>query len=56
MSKYINFNNLRKKKGFASGVGCGGQVKLTFVETQKTTRKTQKEEREKTKNNLFYEQ
>ena len=54
MYKYINFNNLRKKKEFA-GAGAG-VVELTFLETQRTTRKTQKEEKENTKNNIFYEQ
>ena len=54
MCKYINFNNLRKKKEFA-GVGAS-VVELTFLETQRTVRKTQKEEKENTKNNLFYEQ
>ena len=38
------------------GWGCGGWVKLTFVETQKTSRKTQKEEIKNMKNNIFYEQ
>ena len=31
-------------------------VKLTFVKTQKTIKKIQKEERENTKNNLLFEQ
>ena len=30
------------------------RVELTFVKTQKGARKTQKEEKENTKNNLFY--
>ena len=52
MCKYINFNNLRNKKGLASG----GVVELTFVETQKVVRKIQKEKRENMENNLFFEQ
>ena len=37
-------------------VGCGGWVELTFVEKQKAAKKTQKEGKENTENNLFYEQ
>ena len=55
MCKSINFNNLRKKKRFA-GKDVVVEWSFTFVETQKTTKKTQKEERENTKNNLFFEQ
>ena len=54
MCKCINFNNLRKKKGLADG--GGGWVELTFVETQKAVRKTQKEGIENTENILFFEQ
>ena len=38
------------------GWRCGDWVELNFVETQKTTKKTQKEGRENTKNNLLFEQ
>ena len=34
--------------------GYGGWVELTFMKTQKTVKKTQKEGRENTKNNLFF--
>ena len=37
------------------GWGCGGWVELTFVETYKTAKKTQKEGRENTKNILLFE-
>ena len=56
MCKYTNFNNLKKKERDCKwGWGCGGQVKLTFVEIQKLAKKIQKEEIENSKNNLFYE-
>ena len=55
MYKYINFNNLRKKEKVYEW-GCDGWVELTFVETQKTTKKIQKEGKENTKNNIFLEQ
>ena len=37
-------------------MGCGGLVELTFVETQKAAKKTHKNGRENTKNNLLSEQ
>ena len=37
------------------GWGCGGWVELTFLETCKTAKKTQKEGRENTKNILLFE-
>ena len=55
MCKSINFNNLRKKKRFA-GKDVVVEWSFTFVETQKTTKKTQKEWKENTKNNLLFEQ
>ena len=54
MCRYINFNNLRKKKKFAGGgVVVGWSLPLW---KQKTTKKIQKEGRENRKNNLLFEQ
>ena len=50
MCKYINFNNLRKKKGFRGG----SWMKLTFVETQKNSQKNkQKKKKEKTQKTIY---
>ena len=54
MYKYINFNNLRNKKGF---VGGGVVVGWTLpLWKHKKQLKKQKKKRENTRNNLFFEQ
>ena len=57
MYKYINFNNLRKKKEFVDG--DGGVVvgwNSPLWKHKKQLGKYKKKKRENTKNNLFYEQ
>ena len=50
MYKYINFNNLRKKKEFVGGGEGGTHLRGNIKSTQENTKRRKKN----TKNNLFY--
>ena len=55
MCKYINFNNLRKKKGF-TGEGVVVEWSLPLWKYKKTVKKTYKKKKKNTKNNILFEQ
>ena len=54
MRKYINFNNLRKKKEFVGG-GVVVEWNSPLWKHKKQLRKQNKKRRENTKNNLLFE-